>query len=63
MTELEKPMLVIDTGTDLFGEPWYQPRLLVTEMHPVRVARTLGTFKTRREANVIGKAALRNLEQ
>lgn len=56
-------MLVIDTGTDLFGEPWYQPRLLVTEMHPVRVARTLGTFKTRREANVIGKAALRNLEQ
>lgn len=59
MTDLEPPMLVIDSGTNMFGEPWFQPRLLVTEKRPVRVGRLLGTYGTRQEAQAAGDAALR----
>lgn len=50
---------VVDEGAGLFGEPWYQARVIETQMRPTRVARMLGTFKTRAEA----EAALRADEQ
>lgn len=63
-TYLEPPELVIDDSkTGLFCEQLFQARIISTEMRPMRMARMVGTFKTRSEAEAAGNEALRKARE